>query len=87
MDVPLKLFFQMEKMKKIFCFNPCFGGCSIKTIRIEELQNVSDGFNPCFGGCSIKTDFHMEKEIFLTGFNPCFGGCSIKTMIFHMEKE
>ncbi len=55
-DVPLKQVEWPDVPVHLFGFNPCFGGCSIKTVAalwVPARRLV--GFNPCFGGCSIKT--------------------------------
>ncbi len=63
-DVPLKLVEVRRWRADINSFNPCFGGCSIKTFSFPNGKNEKNFcFNPCFGGCSIKT----EKAISYSG--------------------
>ncbi len=80
-DVPLKLLCGKLICGDLFRFNPCFGGCSIKTQGQGKHLSHRLRFNPCFGGCSIKTTRALCIFQSVSRFNPCFGGCSIKTPI------
>ncbi len=67
MDVPLKQTPFGSEISITFSFNPCFGGCSIKTHNGVLMPWVYLSFNPCFGGCSIKTVMDVPVS-FVYGF-------------------
>ena len=52
---------------RIRCFNPCFSGYGIQTIKQTPSQSKKWGFNPCFSGYGIQTisqsfnDHHICK--------------------------
>ncbi len=55
-DVPLKHIRALYEARVQEGFNPCFGGCFIKTTELFFIgAPLICCFNPCFGGCSIKT--------------------------------
>ncbi len=84
-DVPLKL----KKSKLVAVpnggFNPCFGGCSIKTHN-PDLVVVCDTVVSIL----VLVDVPLKQKQFRAkrgnsgSFNPCFGGCSIKTAVLSM---
>ncbi len=80
-DVPLKLYRKKGSRLGLECFNPCFGGCSIKTlIPIAFQRSVVDVSILVLVDVPLKRDwdlvFNFDEDF---RFNPCFGGCSIKT--------
>ena len=70
------LLFHVEYV--LLCFNPCFGGCSVRGIIVHLVDTRISRFNPCFGGCSVRGIILKRMDYMYGCFNPCFGGCSVR---------
>ncbi len=80
MDVPLKQLGSTASVVVGTSFNPCFGGCSIKTPKVRSGLALDYVVS-----ILVLVDVPLKLWTFIllrnlkSGFNPCFGGCSIKT--------